>query len=311
VIGRLIGGLALASLALVPAACGGGNSNAPHPCGSAAAWGDRMVHVTAGGLDRQYILHVPAAYTGGKRVPLVVVMHGFGADGTREANRNPGWTQKADAEGFIVVFPTGSPIPPEAGYSGTEWSAGSGSIPAPSAADDVGFIRTIVAAISAEQCIDPARIYATGESNGGAMAHSLACQAGDLFAAVPAMDADLVGSPCNPSRPMPVLFFRATDDMVAPYGGGEVLPGVITPGALASFQEWSLHDVCPGEPVATNSTCSTYTSCNPGGEIVLCSLAPNPGGPAIDHGGSYTYPFANGFNVIDYAWTFLQRFTLP
>jgi polyhydroxybutyrate depolymerase len=273
--------------------------------------GDTTVHLTVAGLDRQYILHVPAAYTGAERVPLLVDMHGFGADGTRQANRAGGWKEKADAEGFIVVFPTGSPIPVDVGIAGAEWSAGDGSIPAPSSVDDVGFIRTLVAEIASEGCIDPGRIYATGESNGGAMAHWLGCEAGDLFAAVAAVDADIEGHPCNPSRPIPVLFFRATDDTVAPYGGGQVIPGVVTPGALASFEEWRAHDACTGDPIATNSYCGSYTTCDRGSEVVLCSLAPDPGGAAIDHGGSYAYPFANGFKLVDFAWAFLLRFRLP
>jgi polyhydroxybutyrate depolymerase len=309
---------ALASLALAAGACSGDSaggkpdSGDSNHCGN-NTWssGDTTVHLTAGGLDRQYILHVPPGYTGAEPVPLVVDMHGFGGDGTRQEVRSGGWQQKADAEGFVVVFPTGSPIPPEAGTSGAEWSAGDGSIPVPSSVDDVAFIRTLVAKVASDGCIDLARVYATGVSNGGAMAHWLGCAAADLFAAVAPVDADIMGHPCHPSRPIAVLSFRATDDSVAPYGGGEVLPGVIAPGALSSFEEWRAHDGCTGDPAPTNTYCSTYTSCDGGSEVVLCSLAPDPGGAALDHGGSYAYPFANGFKLVDVAWTFLSRFRLP
>jgi poly(3-hydroxybutyrate) depolymerase len=306
-------------LALVPAGCSrdkGGTSppesGDANPCAS-PTWstGDTTVHLTVDGLDRQYILHVPPAYTGAERVPLVVDMHGFGAAGARQEVRSGGWKEKADEEGFIVAFPTGSPIPVEVGIGGAEWSAGDGSIPAPSAVDDVGFIRKLVATIESEGCVDSARIYATGVSNGGAMAHWLGCEATDLFAAIAPVDSDIMGHPCNPSRSIPVVFFRATDDTTAPYGGGEVLPGVTAPGALISFEEWRTHDACTGGPVRTNSYCSTYASCDRGSEVVLCSLAPDPGGPPLDHGGSYSYPFANGFKLVDFAWTFLLRFTLP
>lgn len=305
----------LASLSLIPAACGDSAGQKPdaggaNHCGT-NTWsrGDTTLHLTVDGLDRQYILHVPAGYTGAERVPLLVDMHGFGADGTRQQLRSGGWSEKANAEGFIVAFPTGSPIPAGTGYSGAEWSAGDGSIPAPSGVDDVAFIRTLVAQIASDGCIDPGRVYATGVSNGGAMAHWLGCKAADLFAAVAPVDADIMGHPCQPSRPIPVLFFRATDDPT--YGGGEVIPGVIAPGAPISFEEWRTHDACTGDPMAANSYCSAYTSCDRGTEVVLCSLAPDSGGAAIEHGGSYAYPFANGFKLVDFAWAFLSRFRLP
>ena len=307
---------ALVSLALAVGACGGdgagqnpdGGGGSNHCGNNTWSSGDTTLHFTAAGLDRQYILHVPPGYTGAAGVPLVVDMHGFGGDGTRQEVRSGGWQQKADVEGFIVVFPTGSPIPPEAGYSGAEWSAGDGSIPAASSVDDVAFIRMLVAKVASDGCIDLGRVYASGVSNGGAMAHWLGCEAADLFAAVAPVDADLMGHPCNPSRAIPVLAFRATDDN---YGGGEIIPGVIAPGALTSFEEWRTNDACTGDPLPTNSYCSTYASCAGGSEVVLCSLAPDSGGAAIGHGGSYAYPFANGFKLVDFAWTFLSRFRLP
>jgi polyhydroxybutyrate depolymerase len=292
---------ALASLALAPAACGGGSGQKPdggdsNHCGN-NTWsrGDTTLHLSAGGLDRQYILHVPPGYTSAERVPLVIDMHGFAGDATRQEVRSGGWQQKADGEGFIVVFPTGSPIPPEVGTSGAQWSAGDGS-----SVDDVAFIRMLVAKIASDGCIDLGRVYATGVSNGGAMAHWLGCEAADLFAAIAPVDADIQGHPCNPSRSIPVLFFRAIDDPFAPYAG-----------ALSSFEEWRTHDACTGDPVPTNTYCSTYASCDHGSEVVLCSLAPDPGGAPIGHGGSYAYPFANGFRLVDFAWAFLSRFRLP
>ena len=56
---------------------------------------------------------------------------------------------------------------------------------------------------------------------------------------------------------------------------------------------------------------TAYASCDQGSAIVLCSLAPDPGGAAIGHGGSYSYPFASGFKLVDFAWTLLSHFRLP
>ena len=59
--------------------------------------------------------------------------------------------------------------------------------------DDVAFARALVAQVSTTACIDPKRVYATGFSMGGGMAHYLACHAADVFAAVAPASFDLAG----------------------------------------------------------------------------------------------------------------------
>ncbi len=48
---------------------------------------------------------------------------------------------------------------------------------------DLVFIRTMVEFLKAEYCVDPDRVFATGHSWGGDMAHVAACFLGDIFAA--------------------------------------------------------------------------------------------------------------------------------
>ena len=57
------------------------------------------------GEKREWVVHVPKSYDGGKAVPLVLMIHGSGTNGDLYYHKT-GWVQKADKEGFIVVFPT-------------------------------------------------------------------------------------------------------------------------------------------------------------------------------------------------------------
>ena len=69
-------------------------------------------------------------------------------------------------------------------------------------------------------CVDPARLFVTGVSNGGGPTARLACDLSQRLAGV----ASVAGGyralrPCTPERPLPVLEIHGTADQVFPYGG--------------------------------------------------------------------------------------------
>ena len=172
------------------------------------------------GLTRSYLLHVPTGYDGHAPVPLVVDLHGLGSNALQQAAIS-GMGAVADTNGFIVAYPDG--------VNGA-WDAGicCGN----PGLDDVGFVRAVVAAVEAEFSIDPARVYATGLSNGGAMSQRLACDAADLFAAAAPMAFPVPFKPltgCRPTRAMPVLTFMGLTDVLVHYDGG------IFPSAADTF----------------------------------------------------------------------------
>ena len=106
-----------------------------------------------------------------------------------------------------MAFPSGL-----TGPSGAAWNVGPCCV---ANVDDVAFTRALVAQISMTACIDPKRVYATGFSMGGGMAHYIACHAADVFAAVAPSAFDLlqenVGD-CLPPRPITVISFRGSAD---------------------------------------------------------------------------------------------------
>jgi polyhydroxybutyrate depolymerase len=169
--------------------------------------------------------------------------------------------------------------------------------------DDVGFARAMVENVSAETCIDAHRVYATGISNGAGLAHRLACEAADVFAAIAAASADLVTDPCKPARPISELSVRGLSDTLVAYEGGNTgSTGWYSPGAKGTLDLWKSINGCSGSPSTTLEYCETYTQCSAGVEVTLCSL------PGTGH---ILYTNSLDFSVPDNAWEMFKRQTLP
>src|SRR3954468_17251235 len=62
--------------------------------------------IVSSGLERTYLLHVPARYDPAKPTPLVLSFHGAGLWGAAQRDMSR-WDEVADDEGFIVVYPSG------------------------------------------------------------------------------------------------------------------------------------------------------------------------------------------------------------
>jgi polyhydroxybutyrate depolymerase len=253
-----------------------------------------MQTVQVGSVTRNYLLHVPAPYDGSKPVPLIVDFSGLVVSGMQQRNMST-FPDVVDPEGVVMAFPTGLPGP-----SGAAWNVGPCCV---ANVDDVAFARALVAQVSATACIDPKRVYASGFSMGGGMAHYLACHAADVFAGVAPSSFDLlqenVGD-CLPARPITVISFRGAADNLVPYDGGysalvQGMP-ITFLGAQATFQKWAEIDQCSGPPSTPDANgCSTFSSCRAGVEVVLCT---NQAGGQAQANASI-------------AWPILKRHPLP
>ena len=300
-----------------------------------------------GGETRLYDLTIPFLCSGGP-CPLVLDFHGFTSNKTDQRFLS-GFNDLASTSGFVVAFPlglfgqVGDPEEPDPNdpLAGPSWNAGvcCGDAQA-TAVDDVGFARALVTAISNVTSIDADRVYATGLSNGGGLAHRLACEAADVFAAVAPLASPLLLDPlstCTPSEPVPVIHFAGTTDPIVPYAGGTgMFPedgegcsattvGIGTmPSATASLERWRDLNGCgagaPDQIVAKGlGMCEIYdTSCPAGVEVQLCSIegdnsAGNTFGcffvPAC-YDGHVLYCTQDIANVAAEAWGFLSQFTL-
>lgn len=249
----------------------------------ALAAGDSKRTVQVGSLSRTYVLHLPAAYAGARPVPLVVDFHGIGGTGAGELAASP-YPPVLDAMGVVMAFPDGLKGP-----AGTAWNVGPCCV---ADVDDVAFARAVVADAGQAACIDTSRVYAVGVLTGGGMAHYVACQAADLFAAVAPAAFDLLAenvSTCVPVRATTVIAFRGTADPRVPYGGGasSLVPGMPLTflGALGSFQAWAQIDHCAGAASSADANgCAHYSGCRDGVDVILCTKQggqDDPGDPRI------------------------------
>lgn len=204
--------------------------------------GDQQRSVAVDGTTRTYLLHLPGSRQAGSPLPLVLVFHGGGS----HAWNMPRFTQfdkLADERGFAVVYPEGI---------NKHWSDGRGLSPA----DDVGFVRAVIAELERSQNIDPKRVYATGISNGGFFSQRLACDLADEIAAVASVAAtmpDVLVPACKPARPISVMFIQGTTDPLVPIAGGPIARthgNCISLAAASSF--WRKHDQTTSTPVSAD-----------------------------------------------------------
>jgi polyhydroxybutyrate depolymerase len=285
---RLLPGVALVGFLVL----GAGSARAAFPAG------DSSQDLPFGGVTRQYLVHVPPGYDGATPVPLVVDIHGLGSNAGQQRAIS-GMRPLSDAGGFLVVYPQGLH---------NAWNAniccGNRGI------DDVGFIRAVVAAVSAQANIDPQRVYVTGLSNGGAMSQRLACDAADLFAAAAPMAFPLAYLPatgCQPSRSIPVLTVMGLTDMLVRYDGA-------FGSALGTFAYWRDVDGCgSGAPEVRDergkSYCEYHTACANGIQVGLCSVTARAF-PGAFFDGHILY-LNDDYNLAEVAWNFMSQFTLP
>jgi polyhydroxybutyrate depolymerase len=201
--------------------------------------------LTHDGQPRSYLVQAPAVASTGAR-PVVVLLHG-GTQSPEQVWKQTSLPALAQRDGFILVAPRAI---------GRHWNDGRGSTLSaggPSSADDVGFLRGVIADVLQRDRADADAVFMVGASNGGFMTARFACEAGELLhaaaTAISNLPRDLARS-CRPARPLPWLAINGTDDPLIPFGGSDgtaVKAGQRQPALLsadASFAFWADHAGC-------------------------------------------------------------------
>jgi polyhydroxybutyrate depolymerase len=241
--------------------------------------GTKLESMQSGGIERTYRLHVPSGYDASRPTPLVLNFHGF-ASNAWDQEAYTRMTGQADKSGFVTVAPDGSGEP-------RRWYI-YGRLE-PSFVDDYAFTRELIDQLSAQLCIDPARIYATGMSNGGGMSSLLGCELNDPIAAI----APAAGSPysmpaCRGKAPMPIVAFHGTDDRTVPFEGGVAgRLGLAAAGVRENMRRWAEHNGCTmtlkSQRIAFDVLLESYEGCRDGADVRLY----------VVEGGGHTWPGAD------------------
>lgn len=272
--------------------------------------------ILSAGQQREYLLYVPRSYDRTKPTPLVISMHAamLWPGHQRDISH---WNQLADQHGFIVVYPSGlAPWGGGTGVSPKIWLLR----PEPVLSANITFLSELIDTLKAGYSIDPTRIYANGFSNGGAMTFALSCRLSHRIAAVGTVSAaqdQLPSSWCSGARPMPLINFHGTADLV-PYTGGTVWASPKPfPSVLTWTAEWARRNRCGLKPVGSALTADVtrleYTQCPDGATVVLYTILGGghswPGGRPLPQW--LVGPTTSSIDATSLMWAFFREHHLP
>lgn len=303
--------------------------------------GENYTRDVPGWTGRPYIVHVPSGYAG-RSLPVVMLFHGGGAtaQGMQRVTCKNGTSYPnptcmdgiADRETFITVYPSGTGND----TTGRVWNAGGGSngftcieAGACPSVDDVSYVTAALTDLASFVDVDTTRVYATGISNGAALAHRLACQLSNRIAAIAPVAAGnqfATSATCSPARAVPVIEFHGTLDPVWPYDGGAGTNPCCTTGNRIAIpkptvNDWATRDKCAGytdtslPDIAADNTTVTERVYNGCAAAVVFYMVNNgghtwPGGTQYDTTGNIGYTTFD-ISANELMWSFFKPFSVP
>lgn len=262
------------------------------------------------GRDRFYKTHLPIGFDYQKKYPVVFIFHG-GLGNPDLIEKQTGFSQKADKEGFIVVYPYGTGSFDKKLLTWNTWNccgyANKKNI------NDIDFISAVLKEIKSKYNIDDKRIYATGHSNGGMMCYLISCELSEQFAAVaPVAGCMFDTSMCNPESEVSLIIFNSTDDEHISYDcgiGEKSMVDIETIPVEATVNMWvAKYDAFLMNKSESSSFQKTSYKNNNGIEIVLYKLT---GGGHSWPGGEKIRRFADNpikdVSATDLIWEFFKN----
>ncbi len=199
------------------------------------------------GVEREYLIEVPADYDSNTPYPLIFGFHGDFSDNV-QAQASYRLSEYYEGQA-IVVYPNGL------GAGGSNaWDTANGS-------DDMRFVLSMAEEIGLEMCFDLRRVRAYGYSRGAAMSNALGCYRGDLFSAVGA-SSGWAPSTGLCQRPIGVFLSHGMSDDSVPFVSG-----------TNARDAWAEYNGCSDETVPLEQEgCVEYVGCDAGAPVQWCEF---------------------------------------
>lgn len=201
-------------------------------------------------------LFVPPRRSPKQRLPVVLLLHGYGSDGLHHAELLGYRALQRRVGGFLLLVPDG--LKNRIGrrfFNATEACCDFHH----QRPDDVSFLTALLERTLHRHAGDRRRVYVVGHSNGGYMAYRLACTRANLVAAVVSLAGATFARAvdCKPARPVSVLQIHGDQDEIVHYAGGSLRQRrkgarrpVRYPGAKQTVTLWARYDHCRGKLIA-------------------------------------------------------------
>lgn len=167
------------------------------------------------GKERSFRLYVPGCYKDDAQTPLVIFIHGLCGEADKH-EAITGLTSAAERYGVLLAYaessykpgtiPPGCPV--DADGNPKWWGVG------PQTAEEIEYLRTLIANVSVSHSIDAARIYLIGHSNGGHMVYQAALAMSEEIAAAAAFAGAPFVKGYTPARKVPFALVQGTADQV-------------------------------------------------------------------------------------------------
>ena len=316
-------------------------STTPSGCvlGAGVPGSDVQMTTTWDGIDREWVLHLPADYDCTPR-PVILGIHGYYGSGRGFENDTARMFDHLDANGIIGIFPDGLAAG-DSGYLGTVTSFNDlttrfddgpdGATCTPTAydypaypncgaseetracrwgtscADDAGLFRALIAEVSQGWTVDADRIYMTGFSQGGQTVQGVACELADVLAAIaPQHGFAANGHTCGPTTKLPLFQVWGRNDTIVDGRDQPSGDGMIYDGGSETALVWAEAQGCDTATVA-------YETVSDGKRGWQCLEHPNCATDAEivncswDGGHSWGTNPTDGNFALDAMWAFFEK----
>lgn len=253
-----------------------------------AAPGTERLTMSSNGLPREYELAIPPSYDPMAPHPLIVDLHGATST-VEQQDLFSNLNAEGTARGYVVLTPQATDAVLSIGdekVAGPFWNIAPNQSARPEGAqDDIGFLAGLIDSTVAELCIDQARIYLTGFSNGAGMSAALACAMPGRIAAIAPVSGINLAPTCDRLEAVSVIAFHGDADPLVPYAGDSAASVEIGNESVeATVASYAAAVGCDPDPQLSapydDIAERTWTGCDPGTAVELFTVL----------GGGHTWP---------------------